>query len=147
MSIRCTMCLALAILCLLGCGQKDTTVSGKVTYNGKPIKAGTISFRPADGHGQVFAASIVNGAYAIAEAQPGKRMVAIRGTKRVRTALSEEESARLAAEAQAAGNKSGVHLGEAADYIPEDAEGNNKIVEIANGDQTFDFDVKGPPRT
>jgi hypothetical protein len=129
-----------------GCGEPAATVAGKVTYNGAPVEMGTISFRPADGNGQVYAARITDGAYAIPDATPGSRVVAIRGTKKVKLALSSEESARAAAEAQAAGNTAGVHVAEAADYIPEDAEGNNQTIDVKAGDQTLNFDLKGAPR-
>src|SRR5262245_51458423 len=93
-----------AVVCLIfavGCGGGKTTVSGKVTYNGAPVESGTISFRPADGKGQVFAARITDGAYDIPEAMPGNRVVNIHGMKKVNFALSSEESARLAEQAQA----------------------------------------------
>ena len=133
-------------LATAGCGQQKSTVSGKITYNGQTVEMGTISFRPATGQGQVFAARIVDGQYTVPEAVPGSRTVSIRGLKKVKLALSSEESARAAADALAAGNTSGVHMSESADYIPEDVEGNNQTVEISGGDQTLDFHVKGPPR-
>jgi hypothetical protein len=139
--------LLIVILCAAGCGEQGSSVNGKVTYNGQLVESGTISFRPPDGHGQVFAARIVDGAYEVPEAVPGSRQVAIRGTKKVKLALSSEESARAAMEAQAAGNTGGIHMSEAADYIPENAEGNNQTVEITRGDQTLNFDLTGPPRT
>ncbi len=37
-------------------------------------------------------------------------------------------------------------LAEPAVYIAEDAEGNNKQVEILPGDQTVDFSIPGAPR-
>jgi hypothetical protein len=138
--------LMVAMLFAVGCGESATTVSGKVTYNGEPVEMGTISFRPADGKGQVFAAQITDGSYTVPNGQPGSRVVAIRGVKEVKLALSSEESARVAAEATAAGNTGGVHMSEAADYIPEDAEGNNQTVEINAGEQTLDFALTGPPR-
>jgi hypothetical protein len=141
-----TLSAALLGLCLLGCGKSSTSVAGKVTYNGQPVEKGTISFRPSDGKGQVFAAEIIDGSYDIRTAVPGNRTVAIRGTKKVNFGRSSEEAAKLAAEAQAAGKAWGGHLAEPADYIPEDAEGNNRTIEVASGDQTIDFDLKGPPR-
>jgi hypothetical protein len=136
--------LLLLALSAAGCDQNSGSISGTVTYNGEPVKMGTISFRPVGGAGQVFAGQITDGAYSIPKSTPGSRTVAIRGTKEVKWALSSEESARAAAEAQAAGKS--LHVGDAADYIPEDAEGNNQTIEISDGDQTLDFELKGPPR-
>lgn len=137
----------IASLCLgaIGCGGSTTSVSGKITYNGEPVEDGFVSFRPADGTGQVFSANIVNGEYKAAQAVPGSRVVSIHGTKKVKLALSSEESAKIAAE-QAAAGQGGLQMTEAADYIPDDAEGNNQTHEIASGDQTMNFDLKGPPR-
>lgn len=143
---RAIVFIAAAFLATAGCGGSATAVSGKVTYNGEPVEMGTISFRPADGKGQVYAARITDGSYSIPDAQPGSRVVAIRGVKKVKLALSSEESAQAAAEAAAAGNTGGLHLAEAADYIPEDAAGNNQTVDVTEGEQTFDFAITGPPR-
>jgi hypothetical protein len=133
-----------ALTFAVGCGEKATTVTGQVTYNGAVVENGTISFRPADGMGQTFAARIENGAYTIPNAAPGKRTVEIHGLRKVQFALSSEESAKLAEQATKAGKA--LHLSTPADYIPMDAEGNGQEVDIAAGDQTINFDLKGPPR-
>ncbi len=146
MLTRSAAALVVALIAAVGCGEKATTIDGKVTYNGEPVEMGAISFRPTDGKGQVFAALILDGAYSVPKAVPGSRTVAIRGTKKVNFGRSSEEAARLAAEQQAAGNAMAAHIAEAADYIPTDAEGNNQTIEIASGDQTIDFNLKGPPR-
>jgi len=46
-----------------GCSSKGT-VSGKVTYQGKPVPAGTVIFVPLAGEGN-FTANISNGAYRV----------------------------------------------------------------------------------
>ena len=54
-----------------GCGGADTSrVSGEVTYNGQPVKAGMISFEPTKGQDQVRSVPIRDGRYD-AEAQVG----------------------------------------------------------------------------
>jgi hypothetical protein len=138
---------ALVLATALGCGEQVASVSGKVTYNGQPVENGMIAFRPADGRGQTFAVMITNGDYVAPEAVPGSRKVEIRGTKAVKWALSSEESARLAEEVAKEGSTADGHVGQRADYIPADAEGNNQTVEISRGDQTMNFDLKGPPRS
>lgn len=40
---------ALVILNVVGCGQKTGDVSGKVTYEGKPLVFGTVQFEASDG--------------------------------------------------------------------------------------------------
>jgi hypothetical protein len=38
----------LLLLAAAGCGSGEGTVSGRVLYNGKPLPAGRVTFRPAD---------------------------------------------------------------------------------------------------
>lgn len=140
------LAMACAIAISVGCGEKPTTITGKVTYNGEPVEAGAISFRPADGKGQVYATLIDNGVFSIPKAAPGSRVVEVRGTKKVNFGASHEEAARMAAERATANNPLAADVAEAADYIAPDAEGNSKTVEVAPGENTIDFDIKGPPR-
>lgn len=39
---------AIVVLSLVGCGPRTGVVSGEVTYKGKPIPGGLLTFRPAD---------------------------------------------------------------------------------------------------
>jgi hypothetical protein len=55
----------LAVLCQLGCGGDSASISGSVTYDGKPVTRGVISIAPADGRGKGEGAKILNGKYAI----------------------------------------------------------------------------------
>jgi hypothetical protein len=144
-------CRQLAILNALaavfvGCGAKDTRINGSVTYNGQPVERGAISFKPADGKGQSFGAQIVDGKYTATKASPGKKTAIVVGVKKMNFALSSEEATRKADEAQAAKKSWAGHLAEPADYIPENADGNSKAVDINPGDQTVNFEIKGPPR-
>jgi hypothetical protein len=54
-----------ALLVAIGCGKRDfVPVHGTVTYQGQPVDAGMISFRPlADGSGPVSCATIKDGHY------------------------------------------------------------------------------------
>jgi hypothetical protein len=70
-----------------GCGGEDTlprkAVSGTVTFNGAPLKAGRIEFQPTSANETVAGvAGIVDGRYSIAQADglvPGKYLVMITG--------------------------------------------------------------------
>ena len=58
--------LAVLIVAVVGCGSGDTgpqryRVSGKVTFNGQPVPAGSIYFETADGPSG--GAQIINGSY------------------------------------------------------------------------------------
>lgn len=144
--IKITAICPLILVLLVGCGEKATTVSGSVTYNGEPVKKGTISFRPTDGTGQSFGARIKDGKYEAADkVTPGTKMVVVFGTKEIDHYMSSEEAYKKAEEAKQAGKQWADGM-EPADYIAEDAEGNSKQVEIMPGDQTIDFSITGVPR-
>lgn len=63
------ICLVL-LIALVGCGGRSTgqrqySVSGKVTVDGKPLEIGDLSLVPSDGVGGAFGAEIVDGAFRI----------------------------------------------------------------------------------
>ncbi len=68
--------------CLTGCGRSDglTEISGNVSYDGQPVKQGTIIFLPADGMGPTAGTLIADGRYSVKVA-PGKKLVKIEGYK------------------------------------------------------------------
>ena len=65
-----------------GCGHGDglVQIGGGVTYDGQPVKNGTISFLPPDGNGPTAAAIIADGKYSVKVA-PGQKLVQIEGFK------------------------------------------------------------------
>jgi hypothetical protein len=69
-----------AFVCALvaGCGVKELPVSGNVTWEGKPIEDGTITFLDADGKDASAskAAPIANGKYEL-KIKPGAKKVQI----------------------------------------------------------------------
>src|SRR5438309_491715 len=73
---------ALAFFCflpplLLGCSGGQATVTGTVTYDGKEVANGTISFYPVDGEGPTAGGMIKNGKYTVTNLTPGKKRVEI----------------------------------------------------------------------
>lgn len=56
-----------AVLALLqtGCAEQAASIHGKVTLDGEPVTAGSISFLPASSGGRKAAAAIEQGAYSI----------------------------------------------------------------------------------
>ncbi len=70
------------MLCVAGCGHGDglMQIGGGVTYDGQPVKNGTISFLPPDGNGPTAAAIVTDGKYSVKVA-PGKKQVRIEGFK------------------------------------------------------------------
>ena len=82
------------MLCVAGCGHSDglVQIGGGVTYDGQPVKSGTISFLPPDGNGPTAAAIIADGKYSVKVA-PGKKQVQDRGFQGRRpTTLCPERS-------------------------------------------------------
>ena len=135
----CTMvcvCLPLAV----GCGGDATVISGTVTYEGKPVDNGAITFLPVDGRGPSAGGPIVNGNYRVAGLKPGEKIVQIVGVKAVPFVRSSEEMARMAAEAARRGDATGII--DRADEISSDAEGNQARIEVVAGKQARDFLLK-----
>src|SRR5438132_8085137 len=65
----------------VGCGDGKVRVHGTVTFDGKPVNRGVISFDPADGKGSNTGGEIANGRFDLsgkALAAPGKKIVRIR---------------------------------------------------------------------
>jgi hypothetical protein len=66
-----------------GCGGGGGTgdVSGTVTYDGKPVEQGSISFVPADGKGPSAGGAIKDGKYEASKVPAGTAKVIINGAK------------------------------------------------------------------
>jgi hypothetical protein len=64
-----------AVLAVLGCGDSTGLppryrVSGTVTYNGKPVEKGTVTFTPAKSEGRAAGGTIVAGSYSLTTLDP-----------------------------------------------------------------------------
>ena len=129
---------------LLGCGGAPSTVSGAVSYDGRPVDNGWITFLPVDGKGPTCGGPITVGKYQADLLTPGKKTVQIIGVKAVKFAMSSEEMANAARSATARGDGTGII--DRADTVPADAVGNNAVVEIKPGPQTLDFQLTPPAK-
>lgn len=68
-----------------GCGKKMITVEGNVTWQGKAVDSGSISFAPADGKGPTLGGGIKDGKYKLEGAggvTPGKKTVTIMAVRK-----------------------------------------------------------------
>jgi hypothetical protein len=124
--------------CYAGC-SKSGSLSGVVTYNGEPVESGSIRFDSADGSGPGFGAQVVNGKYVSGKVRFGQHVAHVRGVTKP-PILTHEESIKMREQRD---NKYGLPV----DYIPENADGNGKTIEVNKGNQTLDFALKGPPRS
>jgi hypothetical protein len=73
-------------LFVLGCGDGHSVVSGTITFEGKPIPDGEISFHPDD-RSAAIAAPIKNGSYRLALRPGGARVQIIATRSEGQTAL------------------------------------------------------------
>ncbi|MBN1911319.1 MAG: hypothetical protein JW818_16370 [Pirellulales bacterium] len=93
-----------------GCSEGRYPVQGAVTFDGKPIDEGTITFEPADGQGPTTGARIVAGKYELtgdSAAWPGKKTVRIIAVRKTGRKVRDEFSA------------SGAMIDEVQRYIPD----------------------------
>jgi hypothetical protein len=116
--------LPLLLPLLAGCGE-GVIVSGTVTYEGKPVAKGFITFYPAEGPGPTQGTEIVGGQYRLSNFQPGKKRVLIVSEPVARKVPAEHGSYQ-------------VKLQPAEDAVPASAVGNSAVHEVADS-QTLDF--------
>jgi hypothetical protein len=135
-------------LAATGC-RRTTVVTGSVTYDGRPVQNGAITFYPADGQGPSAGATVMGGQYRVEGIPPGKKMVQVVG------ALGREEGLRVPqtteelrqqSERLAAEGSPPIAAGPAA-LIPPDAVGNCSEVEVKAGEQRLNFELQAPPET
>jgi hypothetical protein len=126
---------------IVGCGEKATTVSGTVTFNGQPVERGSIRFVSTDKTGPTFGAVVKDGKFTIEKATPGEKVVTIHAMKRDRIPTSSEEVRQMSEQAQEDEN----YLDPAV-LIPPNAEGNNQTIQIAEGAQSLEFHLKSPQK-
>jgi hypothetical protein len=142
--------LAVAIAVVIGCSKSDAppfaNVSGTVTYNGKPIEKGQITFT-TEGRPPTMA-DIVDGKFA-GQAMVGSNRVAISAFRKSAKAREIPASAMAQAKAYQAMGKGGsssepIDLG-SEDYIPPEWGRDSKQVRVveAGGANKFDFEIKG----
>lgn len=73
----CALVLSSLLALAAGCGSRTGTVSGKVTYQKKPVTAGMVQFFP-EGKGGDFSASIKeDGSYTISKLPPGPTKIVV----------------------------------------------------------------------
>jgi hypothetical protein len=131
--------IAALLLGVEGCGN-PTSVSGQVSFEGKPVANGLITFLPADGLGPAAGGPISDGHYEVANLVPGKKIAQIIAVKKINGPASNEERQRQAQANAKHGTTTGIAA--AADEIPADAEGNNRQIDLPAGKQILDFDLK-----
>lgn len=144
------MGLAVAIAAVVGCGNSDgalpyANVSGTVTYNGKPLEKGIITFS-TDGR-PPSAMDIVDGKFA-GQAMVGSNKVSViayRKGAKARAVPPEAVAQMKAYEAMNKGQTSESFDPSMEDYIPPEWGTESKQMRVveAGGANDFQFEIKG----
>lgn len=125
------------LVTLSGCGRSGgVTVSGTVTFDGRPVEEGYITLSPADGKGPSAGGPIKEGKFSISGVLPGEKIVSVTGGGKMEFPKTSEEMAQMAARGQQV---------QAAPQIPPNAKGNNQKVTITSqGQQTLEISLSSP---
>ena len=125
----------LAMLLAAGCFSASTgTVNGNVTFNGKPLDKGQITFSPAGKEGGTAGGEIASGKYEVKDLVPVQYLVSVQATPDMkivmpgdpetkRTLTDEEIRARI-------------------DPLPRDTTGKEQTIDVKRGKQTVDFKLE-----
>lgn len=127
----CAVSLALVAFGLSGCSDNGLLgVSGTVTFDGKPIPDGSISFMPVSGKGVTAGGEIKNGKYS-AQVSPGEMAVQIYATNTVEKQNPTQEE---------------IERGITSDpvqYIPEEYNQQSTLrITVSDSSLKHDFDLK-----
>jgi len=142
---------AVAVGVTVGCGNKGdapayANVSGTVTYNGKPLDKGQITFS-TEGRPPT-AMDVVDGKFA-GQAMIGSNRVQVAAYRKSAKERNIPESARAQVKAYQAMNKGGgssdTNSMEMEDYIPPEWGSDSKQMRVveSGGANKFEFDIKG----
>ncbi|MFM8272040.1 MAG: hypothetical protein ACKODX_06855 [Gemmata sp.] len=134
-----------AALSAPGCSDSPTaTVTGAVSYDGKPVKSGHVTFTPTDGKGPTAGALITDGKYTATNVPPGPKTVKVEANSgEAPSVQTSADGERVARELKGKYGADGVIR---TDSVPPDAEGNNREHEVKAGPQTLDLNLKPPAK-
>lgn len=114
--------------------SNKSSLTGTVTYEGRPIANGYITFTPVDGRGAATSARIVNGVYEMNRPTVGDSVVLITAVAETQFSKARPDPNQLEAAPSAA-----------PDLVGPDAIGNKKVVTVQKGKHILNFDLKAPP--
>ncbi len=126
---------ATGLLVLTGCGSVPVKIRGKVTLNGTPVEAGTITFIPEDQtKGRSGGASIAQGAYQVDAGNPPPP-----GMYRIEITAPKKTGNKIPAGSPA---PPGTMIDEMTEAVPTKYNTKSELKrELKAGDNVFDFDL------
>lgn len=127
----------LTALLVSGCGggSEGVTISGTVTYDGKPVPSGHVTLAPADGKGPSAGGEIRDGRFTIRGVLPGEKIVSVTGGETIEFPKTSEEMEQLAAQRKTPGTGW---------QIPPNAKGNNQRITVGNTNQEIKLELLPP---
>jgi hypothetical protein len=133
---RWTLVTVLLATTLPGCFRTTGMVSGKVTFQGEPVPAGSVIFVHADG--ATISGSIHEGSYSIAKVPTGACTILVVSLPAPRSIWNPEKKEQMGGEDTSA---------ESRDPRPlpsryNDAKESDLQYEVRTGQQTYDIDLK-----
>jgi hypothetical protein len=136
--------LVIAAVVTAGCGSPTASVAGKVTYDGKPVENGIITFSPTTGKGHPASAPIRDGSYKIDKIAPGEYYVNV-GDGPAQTdggsgPATDEDYAKYDKDRSKSYKRGKETVKQDEEQIPPEASV-GKTANISSGSNTKDFDL------
>jgi hypothetical protein len=125
-----------SLLALLsGCFSSSTgTVSGSVTFNGKPLEKGLVTFSPAAAKGGTAGGEIVAGRFDVQEIVPAQYQVSVAAVPELKIVMpGDPETKRTLTDAE---------IRARIDPLPPDTTGKEQTIDVKRGWQALDFKLE-----
>lgn len=119
-------CVLIAGFALAGCARPTSSLSGTVSYAGKPLEAGFLTVFPKSGEGASKGTEIVDGRYQIDGLQPGSAQVLVTTPPRYVPDVTAKFGLKAMPQIS----------------IPPDAPGNRRVIDLQPGPQTLDITIE-----
>jgi len=134
--MRSSSYLALVIvISLCGCFSGSSgTVSGSVTYNGKPLEKGLITFSPTGSKGGTAGGDVVGGKFRVEKIVPAPYQVSVAAVPELKIVMpGDPETKRKLSDAE---------IQAMIDPLPPDTTGKEQTIEVRSGSQVLDFKLE-----
>jgi hypothetical protein len=132
--LRPVLCVSLLAL-IGGCFSSATgTVSGRVTFNGKPLEKGLITFSPTGAKGGTAGGEIVAGRFEVKELVPAPYQVSVAAVPELKIVMpGDPEAKRTLTDAE---------IRAQIDPLPPDTTGKEQAIDVKGGKQVLDFKLE-----